>query len=117
MLLAVLFYGCTSQNEGVTKETAISKTFIIRADYAIPANLDELVANSDSIVKVKFLQNKDIGKNGNTISEVEILKNYKGNFKKGEKVNISEPWYLSDDKYVAVENYIALEKMKNIPCF
>ncbi|MBC2111679.1 hypothetical protein HCA82_11470 [Listeria innocua] len=117
MLLAVLLYGCSSQNEGVTKETAISKTISIRADYTIPANLDELAANSDSIVKVKFLQNKDIGKNGNTISEVEILKNYKGNFKKGEKVDISEPWYLSNDKYVAVENYIALEKNEEYTLF
>ncbi|HBL8353271.1 TPA: hypothetical protein LTU36_002789, partial [Listeria monocytogenes] len=48
---------------------------------------------------------------------IEILTSYKGNLEKGSKVDISEPWYLSDGKYVAVENYIALDKEQEYTIF
>lgn len=51
-----------------------------------------------------------IGKDGSSISEIEILISYKGNLEKGSKVDILELWYLSDGKYVVVENYIVLDK-------
>lgn len=45
------------------------------------------------------------------------MTSYKGNLEKGSKVDISEPWYLSDGKYVAVENYIALDKEQEYTIF
>ncbi|HEL8802017.1 TPA: hypothetical protein U0F75_001691, partial [Listeria monocytogenes] len=104
LLLATILASCSSPNEKITKDTKISKTITIRADYKIPKDIKELEDNSANIVKVKFLQNKTIGKDGSSISEIEILTSYKGNLEKGSKVDISEPWYLSDGKYVAVEN-------------
>ncbi|MBC1567987.1 hypothetical protein HCJ20_03555 [Listeria sp. FSL L7-1425] len=117
LLLTIILASCSSPNEKVTKDTKISKTITIRADYNIPKNMEELANNSNYIVKVKLLQNKEIGKDGNTISKVEILTSYKGDLEKGDKIDISEPWYLSSGKYVAVENYIALEKEKTYTMF
>ncbi len=117
LLLATILASCSSPNEKITKDTKISKTITIRADYKIPKDIKELEDNSANIVKVKFLQNKTIGKDGSTISEIEILTSYKGNLEKGSKVDISEPWYLSDGKYVAVENYIALDKGQEYTIF
>ncbi|MBC1968408.1 hypothetical protein IA932_01265 [Listeria marthii] len=117
LLLTIILASCSSPSEKVTKDTKISKTITIRADYNIPKNMKELANNSNNIVKVKLLQNKDIGKESNTISEVEILASYKGDLEKGDKIDISEPWYLSSGKYVAVENYIALEKEQTYTMF
>ncbi|ENL9968075.1 TPA: hypothetical protein O5N12_000742 [Listeria monocytogenes] len=117
LLLATILASCSSPNEKITKDTKISKTITIRADYKIPKDIKELEDNSANIVKVKFLQNKTIGKDGSSISEIEILTSYKGNLEKGSKVDISEPWYLSDGKYVAVENYIALDKGQEYTIF
>ncbi|MBC1442894.1 hypothetical protein [Listeria seeligeri] len=110
LFLLFLLASCSAPNEKLTKNTKIFKEGVINADYQIPQNLAELESNSEDIVKVKLLQNKENGKNNSTISEVEIIEKYKGNFESGEKIDISEPWLLNTGEYQAVENYIALEK-------
>ncbi|WP_271002498.1 hypothetical protein [Listeria seeligeri] len=110
LFLLFLLASCSAPNEKLTKNTKIFKECVINADYQIPQNLAELESNSEDIVKVKLLQNKENGKNNSTISEVEIIEKYKGNFESGEKIDISEPWLLNTGEYQAVENYIALEK-------
>ncbi|MBC2209383.1 hypothetical protein [Listeria seeligeri] len=110
LFLLFLLASCSAPNEKLTKNTKIFKEGVINADYQIPQNLAELESNSEDIVKVKLLQNKENGKNNSTISELEIIEKYKGNFESGEKIDISEPWLLNTGEYQAVENYIALEK-------
>ncbi|MBC1541070.1 hypothetical protein [Listeria seeligeri] len=110
LFLLFLLASCSAPNEKLTKNTKIFKEGVINADYQIPQNLAELESNSEDIVKVKLLQNKENGKNNSTISEVEIIEKYKGIFESGEKIDISEPWLLNTGEYQAVENYIALEK-------
>ncbi|WP_270997611.1 hypothetical protein [Listeria seeligeri] len=110
LFLLILLASCSAPDEKLTKDTKIFKEGVINADYQVPKNLAELESNSEDIVKVKLLQNKEIGKGNNTISEVEIIEKYKGNFKSGATIDISEPWLLNTGDYQAVENYIALEK-------
>ncbi|MBK2002022.1 hypothetical protein JI641_03205 [Listeria ivanovii subsp. londoniensis] len=111
LLVLILLASCSSQNEVLSPNTKIHKNSIIKADYKIPQNLAELESDSEDIVQVKLIRNKEISKGNNgTITEVEIIKNYKGSFELGEKIAISEPWLLTSGEYQAVENYIAPEK-------
>ncbi|WP_048626962.1 hypothetical protein [Listeria ivanovii] len=111
LLLLILLASCSTQDEALSPNTKIHKNSVIRADYKIPQNLAELESDSEDIVQVKLIRNKEIGKgNNSSITEVEIIKNYKGSFEPGDKVDISEPWLLTSGEYQAVENYIALEK-------
>ncbi|EHT4849473.1 hypothetical protein KX883_002804, partial [Listeria monocytogenes] len=91
LLSAVLLVGCSQKEKPefneVSKETKISKEGSPEADYNIPDNLEDLISNSEDIVKVKLIKNKTIGQydedemtHTSTISEVEILENYKGVF-------------------------------------
>lgn len=128
LLSAVLLVGCSQKEKPefneVSKETKISKAGSPEADYNIPDNLEDLISNSEDIVKVKLIKNKTIGQydedemtHTSTISEVEILENYKGVFKKGDKIDVAEPWYLNEGAYQSVENYIALETGKEYTMF
>lgn len=128
LLSALLLVGCEQKEKPeyneVSKETKISNVGSAEADYSIPENSNELISNSEDVVKAKLLKNKTIGQydedemtHTSTISEVEILEAYKGTFKKGDKVNVAEPWYLSNGAYQSVENYIALETGKEYIIF
>ncbi|MBF2518549.1 hypothetical protein IA940_01285 [Listeria marthii] len=133
-LTFLLLAGCSAQNDKeaakpekevkVTKETKISKKGSIDADYNIPEDSKELENKSEDIVKVKLVKNKKIGdydkekmEYSSTISEVEVLETYKGTFKKGDKIDVSEPWYLNEGAYESIENYIALEKEQEYTLF
>lgn len=133
-LTFLLLAGCSAQNEKaatpskkevkVTKETKISKNGSIDADYNIPEDSKELENKSEDIVKVKLVKNKKIGdydkekmEYSSTISEVEVLETYKGSFKKGDKIDVSEPWYLNEGAYESIENYIALEQEQEYTLF
>lgn len=117
LFLVIVLASCSLQNQKVSKNTKIAKNISTQADYEIPKDFDDLVANSKDIVKVKFIKNKDIGDNGSTTSEVEILKAYKGDLKKADTIDISEPWHLTNNKYTAVENYIAMEEGQTYTLF
>lgn len=110
LLLLFLLAGCAAQDGELSKNTEIYKGNVINADYKVPQNLTELASASEDIVQVKLVRNKKSGEENNTISEVEIIKSYKGTYKAGNKIDISEPWFFVAGKYQAVENYIALEK-------
>lgn len=128
LLLTVLLIGCSQKAKEEVKEvsskTKISKMGSIDADYSIPANSEEIIGKSEDIIKIKLVQNKIIGNYDNekmeynsTISEVEVLESYKGNFKKGDKIAVSEPWYLNDGDYESIENYIAIEQDEEYTLF
>lgn len=128
LIPTLLLVGCAQKEKPeyneISKETKISNVGSAEADYSIPENSEELISNSDDIVKAKLVKNKTIGQydademtHTSTISEIEILEVYKGTFKKGDNIDVAEPWYLNDDAYQSVENYIALEAGKEYTMF
>ncbi|MBC2259786.1 hypothetical protein [Listeria booriae] len=128
LLILLFLIGCNNENSGqssygkLTKNTKIGNS--LSADYNIPKSVEEIEKISEDIVEARVVNNISIGiydeKNGDipsTITELEVLQNYKGSFKKGEKIKVAEPYYLNDGSLEFIENYIPLQKNENYTIF
>lgn len=127
-LLTFLFFllflvGCTNDNANeVTKETKIGGS--LSADYNIPESIGDIEEISEDILETRVIRNISIGEydgnNGDipsTITELEVLQNYKGSFKKGDRIRVAEPYYLKDRALEFIENYVPLQRNENYTVF
>ncbi|AQY52011.1 putative lipoprotein [Listeria weihenstephanensis FSL R9-0317] len=123
LLISLFLVGCTNDNANeVTKETKIGGS--LSADYNIPESIGDIEEISEDILETQVIRNISIGEydgnNGDipsTITELEVLQNYKGSFKKGDRIRVAEPYYLKDGALEFIENYVPLQQNENYTVF